>query len=124
MNRQPSTAPFHRAKRAAALEVSEIVQISEAAKALRDQGSDILSFGTGEPDFPTPPHVIEAAHRAALDGQTYYPPTQGTPELRAAIAEDFLRWHGSRPDISEIVVSTGGKQVISNAFLATIDSGD
>lgn len=124
MTMQHPTVRFRRAARAAALEVSEIVQISEAARALKDQGRDILSFGTGEPDFPTPAHVIEAAHQAALDGQTRYPPTQGTVALRKAIADDFQRWHGVRPEISEIIVSTGAKQVISNAFLATIDPGD
>ncbi len=124
MDAPPSPAPFRRARRAAALEVSEIVRVSEQARTLKAQGRDILSFGTGEPDFPTPPHAIEAAHRAALDGQTNYPPTQGTPALRAAIAEDNARWTGVRPDPGEIIVSTGAKQVISNAFLATVDPGD
>ena len=98
MTMQHPTVRFRRAARAAALEVSEIVQISEAARALKDQGRDILSFGTGEPDFPTPAHVIEAAHQAALDGQTRYPPTQGTVALRKAIADDFQRcWHKKCP---------------------------
>lgn len=124
MTAQPPLAPFRRARRAAALDVSEIVQISEAARALKEQGRDILTFGTGEPDFPTPAHVIEAAHRAALDGETRYPPTQGTAALRRAIAADVLRWTGVRVEIPEIIVSTGAKQVISNAFLATLDPGD
>lgn len=124
MTLHPPTARFRRAARAAALAVSEIVQISEAARAMKDGGKDILSFGTGEPDFPTPAHVIEAAHQAALDGQTRYPPTQGTAALREAIADDSQRWHGVRPEISDVIISSGAKQVISNAFLATIDPGE
>lgn len=111
---------FRRSKRASALELSEIVQISEAAKALKSSGKAVLSFGTGEPDFPTPPHVIEAAHQAALAGDTGYPPTQGTPDLRAAVAAQA----GFEAAAGNVIVSTGAKQVISNAFLATLDPGD
>lgn len=112
--------PFRRSRRAAALELSEIVRISEAAKALKDAGKPVLSFGTGEPDFPTPPHVIEAAHHAALSGDTSYPPTQGTPSLRKAIAARA----GFAAAPGNVIVCTGAKQVISNAFLATLDPGD
>lgn len=110
--------PFRRAKRMTGLEISEIVQISERAGALKKAGRDVVSLATGEPDFPTPPHVIEAAHRAALNGQTRYPPTLGTAELRAAVAADA----GATP--AEVIVSTGAKQVIANAMLATLDAGD
>ncbi len=111
---------FRRSRRAAALELSEIVRISEAAKGLKDSGKPVLSFGTGEPDFPTPPHVIEAARQAALAGDTGYPPTQGTAALRAAIAAQA----GFATVPASVIVSTGAKQVISNAFLATLDPGD
>ena len=57
---------FRRAERLQGLELSEIVQVSEAARAMRDAGHDVIALSTGEPDFPTPPHVVEAAHRAAL----------------------------------------------------------
>lgn len=113
-------APFRRAQRAAALSLSEIVRISEAARALQAEGKPVLTFGTGEPDFPTPPHVIEAAHQAALAGQTTYPPTQGTPALRQAIADQA----GFECDPAQVIVSTGAKQVLSNAFMATLDPGD
>ena len=111
---------FRRSRRASQLALSEIVRISEAARALRAEGRDVLTFGTGEPDFPTPGHVIEAAHQAALRGETTYPPTQGTPALRNAIADAA----GFPADPAEVLVSTGAKQVIANAFLATLDPGD
>ena len=111
---------FRRSSRAAALELSEIVKISESARALKQAGKDVLSFGTGEPDFPTPRHVIDAAMAAARDGETNYPPTQGTPGLRAAIAEDS----GYNIDPAQIIVSTGAKQVLSNALQASLDPGD
>lgn len=115
---------FIRSQRASSLQVSEIVRISEAAISLRDKGRDILTFGTGEPDFPTPEHVIEAAHVAAKTGQTKYPPTQGIGPLRKAIVADWERTTGVLAEPSQVIVSNGAKQVISNAFLATIDPGD
>ncbi|MDU8926164.1 pyridoxal phosphate-dependent aminotransferase [Alisedimentitalea sp. MJ-SS2] len=111
---------FHPSDRAASLSLSEIVQISEAAARLRAEGKPVLSFGTGEPDFPTPPHVIEAAHKAALDGKTTYPATQGVGELRNAIATRA----GFTCDPTQVIVSTGAKQVLSNAFLASLNPGD
>ena len=109
---------FRRAQRIAALEISEIVQLSERAVALRAQGQDVVALSTGEPDFPTPPHVVEAAHQAALAGQTRYPATLGTSDLRAAVAAQYA------VSQSEVIVSTGAKQVIANAMLATLDPGD
>jgi aspartate aminotransferase len=113
-------ADFRRSRRASALSLSEIVRISEAARALQAQGKPVLTFGTGEPDFPTPGHVIEAAHQAALAGQTSYTPTQGVAPLRQAVADQA----GFEVDASEVLISTGAKQVLSNAFLATLDPGD
>ena len=106
------------ASRLAEISLSEIVRIAERARQMRAGGRDVISLGTGEPDFPTPPQVIEAAHRAALAGQTGYPPTAGTPELREAVAEK----HGCAP--AQTIISTGAKQVIANAMLATLDPGD
>ncbi len=111
-------ARFRRAGRIADIEISEIVRISEAASALRAAGRDVLSLGTGEPDFPTPDHVIAAAHAAALAGETRYPPTKGTAGLRRAIAG----LAGVTPD--EVIVSTGAKQVLSNLMLASLNAGD
>ncbi|WP_170373422.1 pyridoxal phosphate-dependent aminotransferase [Ruegeria arenilitoris] len=118
MTIQNSSSGFRRAGRLDGIELSEIVQISERAAQLRAQGVDVIALSTGEPDFPTPPHVVEAAHKAALEGQTRYPATAGTPALRAAIAEQA----GVEP--AQVIVSTGAKQVLAGAFLATLDSGD
>ncbi len=109
---------FTRSARITDLEISEIVQLSEKAAALKAAGRDVVALSTGEPDFPTPDHVIEAAHRAALAGKTRYPATLGTAELRAAIAAQ----NGVTP--AEVMVSTGAKQVLANAMLASLNPGD
>lgn len=106
------------AARLKGLELSEIVQISERAAALRAEGRDIIALSTGEPDLPTPDFVIEAAHQAACAGPTRYTATVGTPQLRAAVAQRA----GVTP--SEVIISTGAKQVLANAMLATLDPGD
>jgi len=118
------TDPFRRAERIASVELSEILQISEAAAALKKAGHDVISLGTGEPDFPTPPAVIDAAYRAAQAGETTYTATAGTPALRQAIAADCEKVNGYRPEAAEIIVSTGAKQVIFNAMFATLEPGD
>ncbi|TMV10053.1 pyridoxal phosphate-dependent aminotransferase [Ruegeria sediminis] len=118
MTIQNSLGGFRRAGRLDGIELSEIVRITERAAQLRAQGVDVIALSTGEPDFPTPPHVVEAAHRAAQDGQTRYPPTAGTPALRAAIAAEA----GAEP--ANVIVSTGAKQVLAGAFLASLDPGD
>lgn len=110
--------PFEPAERLQGVALSEIVQISERAGRLRAEGRDIVALSTGEPDFPTPDFVIDAAMRAAREGRTRYTPTMGAPDLRAAVAEE----HGC--DSDEVIVSTGAKQVISNALLATLNPGD
>ncbi|RCW23980.1 aspartate aminotransferase [Ciceribacter lividus] len=115
---QAGAAGFRRASRIASLEISEIVQLAERSAVLRAEGRDVISFATGEPDFPTPQHVVEGAHAAALAGKTRYPATVGTPELRAAIA----KINGVTP--KEVIVSTGAKQVLANAMLATLEPGD
>ncbi|VDC22494.1 pyridoxal phosphate-dependent aminotransferase [Pseudogemmobacter humi] len=109
---------FTRASRIADLEISEIVQLTEKAAALKAAGRDVVALSTGEPDFPTPDHIIEAAHRAALAGKTRYPATLGTPELRRAIADG----NGVAP--ANVIVSTGAKQVLANAMLASLNEGD
>jgi aspartate aminotransferase len=106
------------APRLTGLEISEIVQITERAATLKASGRDIIALSTGEPDFPSPDHVIAAAHAAALSGKTRYTATIGTADLRAAIAQD------AGAVVAEVIVSTGAKQVIANAMLATLDTGD
>ncbi|WP_170410064.1 pyridoxal phosphate-dependent aminotransferase [Ruegeria atlantica] len=109
---------FQPADRLDGIELSEIVRISEQAARLRAQGVDVIALSTGEPDFPTPQHVVEAAHRAAVDGQTRYPATAGTPALREAIATEA----GARPE--NVIVSTGAKQVLSCAMMASLNPRD
>ena len=116
--------PFRRAARIATVELSEILQISEAAAAMKQAGLNVISLGTGEPDFPTPAPVTLAAHQAALAGETTYTATAGTLALRQAIALGCARDNGFTPDTSEIIVSTGAKQVIFNALFATLEPGD
>ena len=113
-----AAATLRLAPRLTGLEISEIVQITERAAALKAAGQDIIALSTGEPDFPTPDHVIAAAHAAALAGKTRYTATIGTADLRAAIAQD------AGAAVAEVIVSTGAKQVIANAMLATLDAGD
>ena len=115
---------FRRSRNATALQLSEIVQITEAAKAMRASGQDILSFSTGEPDFPTPDHVIEATCAAIRNGAIAYPATQGTLELRRAICDSASSDLGGSPDPADVIVSNGVKQVLSNALQATLDPDD
>lgn len=104
--------------------VSASAAMTQRARDLALRGIDVVSLSSGEPDFPTPPHGIEAAHAAALAGDTKYPPLDGTPTLKAAIARKFKRDNGLDYDLSQILVSGGGKQVIFNAVLATCNAGD
>nr|WP_321983164.1 pyridoxal phosphate-dependent aminotransferase [uncultured Lichenicoccus sp.] len=103
---------------------SQTIAITTKARALKASGRDIISLSAGEPDFDTPPNVKQAAIRAIEAGQTKYTDVAGTLALRQAIAERFRLDAGLdyRPD--EIIVSTGGKQVIYNAMVATLDVGD
>ncbi len=111
---------FIRSDRISRIALSEIVQISEKAAHMKAQGHDVLALSTGEPDFPTPDHICHAAHLAMKMGQTRYTATAGTPALRAAIAGSAT--YADQP--SEVIVSTGAKQVLANLFLATLNAGD
>ncbi|RUV30966.1 pyridoxal phosphate-dependent aminotransferase [Mesorhizobium sp. M5C.F.Ca.IN.020.32.2.1] len=97
---------------------------SQAAKALRAKGVDVIDLGLGEPDFPTPPHIIEAAFAAARSGDTLYTAAAGTPAVRQAIAEKFRRENGLDYTADDIVVANGAKQIIFNALMATLENGD
>ncbi len=110
------------AQRLAAAPPAAIVTLSARAREMRAQGLDVIALTIGEPDFATPAHVIEAAHQAALAGQTKYPPSDGAPALKAAIQRSLAR-DGLRYGLDEIVVGNGGKQVIFDALMATLDPG-
>ncbi|MFT9026213.1 pyridoxal phosphate-dependent aminotransferase [Acetobacter indonesiensis] len=112
------------ARRMQGLPAPATIEMARRARALRAEGKQVISLALGEPDFPTPPAVVQAAHQAALDGQTKYPPVDGTPALKAAIVRKFLRENALEYSLDEIMVSNGGKQVIFNAFMATLNDGD
>ena len=112
------------ARRLARSRVAATVAMTIRARALRAEGADVLTLTIGEPDFDTPPHAIEAAHSAALAGDTKYPPQDGTGALKHAVARMFLRDHGLTFAPDQIVVGNGGKQVIFDALLATVEEGD
>ena len=116
MRDEPSD--FRRAGRIDGIEISQIVQISETAAQMCADGHDVVSLSTGAPDFPTPDFVVAAAHEAAVAGQTGYTATAGTNALRDAIAAEY------GAERAQVVVSTGAKQVLANAMLATLDEGD
>lgn len=103
---------------------SQTTAMTDRATQLREAGRDVISLSVGEPDFATPPHVLEAA-KAALDGgQTKYTPVGGTSRLKQAAALHFARDLGIEVPASQVTVSAGGKQAIFHAMLATISEGD
>jgi aspartate aminotransferase len=93
-------------------------------KTLRAEGRDIIGLTAGEPDFDTPPHIVEAAYRAMKAGQTRYTVVDGTPELKRAIVDKFKRENGLTFAPDQVSVGNGGKQVIYNALTATVQRGD
>ncbi|AQS88790.1 aspartate aminotransferase [Neoasaia chiangmaiensis NBRC 101099] len=103
---------------------SQTIAISQKARELKAAGRDIISLSAGEPDFDTPANVKAAAIRAIEAGETRYTDVAGTPALRAAIAARLNADFQTDYRAEEIVVSTGGKQVIYNAMVATLDAGD
>jgi aspartate aminotransferase len=103
---------------------SATIQITQKARDLKAAGRDIISLSVGEPDFDTPQNIKDAAVAAIARGETKYPPVSGIPALREAIAAKFKRENNLTYKPSEVIVGTGGKQVIYNAFLATVNAGD
>ena len=97
---------------------------AQRARELRASGVDIIELAQGEPDFNTPDHVIEAAYKAMHAGQTHYTPADGTAELKAAIVAKFRRENGLEYKPENISAGAGGKQVLHNALMATLDPGD
>ncbi len=112
------------AERLERISPSQTIAISTKARALKAAGRDIISLSAGEPDFDTPRNVKDAAIRAIEAGETKYTDVAGTPALRRAIAEKFRRDSGLDYKPEEIIVATGGKQVIYNAMVATLNPGD
>jgi aspartate aminotransferase len=112
------------AERLNRVSVSASVIMTIKARELGAQGIKVISLASGEPDFPSPPHAIEAAHQAALAGDTKYPPQDGTKRLKEAVQRKFKRDNNLDYALDEIMITNGGKQSIFNAFMATVDPGD
>ena len=103
---------------------SQTIAITAKARALKAAGRNVIGLSSGEPDFDTPQHVKDAAIRAIQAGETKYTDVSGTLALREAVAAKFKRDSGLDYAPDEVIVSTGGKQVIYNAMVATMDAGD
>jgi len=103
---------------------SATIAVSQKARELKEAGRDVIGLGAGEPDFDTPDHIKAAAIDAINRGETKYTPVPGINELREAIAAKFKRENNLDYKPEQVIASTGGKQVIYNAFAATLDPGD
>ncbi|MGW4380711.1 pyridoxal phosphate-dependent aminotransferase [Kitasatospora sp. NPDC004531] len=111
--------------RVGAIAESATLAVDAKAKALKAAGRPVIGFGAGEPDFPTPGYIVDAAVAACQDPANHrYTPAGGLPELKAAIAAKTLRDSGYQVDASQVLVTNGGKQAIYNAFAAILDPGD
>jgi aspartate/methionine/tyrosine aminotransferase len=111
--------------RIAAIEESATLAVDAKAKALKAAGEDVVGFGAGEPDFPTPEHIVEAAVAACRDPKNHkYTPAGGLPELKAAIAEKTKRDSGYEVKASQVIVTNGGKHALYDAFATLLDPGD
>lgn len=103
---------------------SATIAVSQKARELKGEGRDIIGLGAGEPDFDTPDNIKQAAIEAINRGETKYTDVPGILPLREAIAAKFKRENGLDYDPSQVIASTGGKQILYNAFAATLDAGD
>lgn len=112
------------AARAERARLSASARAAQRARELRAEGKNIIELAQGEPDFNTPDHVIEAAYQAMRAGQTHYTPVDGTPELKAAIVAKFKRENGLECKPENVSAGAGGKQILYNALMATLNPGD
>ncbi|SBW28649.1 Aspartate aminotransferase [Candidatus Protofrankia californiensis] len=104
---------------------SATLAVDATAKALRAAGRDVIGFGAGEPDFPTPDHVVAAAEKACSDPKMHrYTPAAGLPELREAVADKTRRDSGLDVPASAVIITNGGKQAVYQAFATLLDPGD
>ena len=103
---------------------SPTMAVTSKAREMKAAGIDVIGLGAGEPDFDTPDNIKEAAIEAIKRGDTKYTAVDGTPALKKAIQTKFLRENGLSYELDQITVGTGGKQVLYNAFMATVNKGD
>lgn len=112
-------------RRIAAIAESATLKVDAKAKSLQAEGKHVISYAAGEPDFPTPQNIVEAASRAVLDPKNYrYTPAAGLPELREAIAAKTLRDSGLAVGAAQVIVTNGGKQAVYQSFATLLDPGD
>lgn len=112
-------------RRIAAIAPSATLAVDSKAKALKAEGRPVIGFGAGEPDFPTPDYIVEAAAKAVRDPKNHrYTAAAGLPELKKAIAEKTKRDSGIDIDPAQVIVTNGGKQAVYEAFATVIDEGD
>jgi len=111
-------------QRAEQIKPSATLAIDAKAKQMRAEGVDVLGFGAGEPDFPTPAHIVEAAVAAVRGGDTRYTPVGGTAELKGAICRSLERDYSLNYTPGEVTASCGAKHTLFNLFLALLDQGD
>ena len=112
------------AERLSRIKPSPTIAVTQKARELKAAGRDVIGLGAGEPDFDTPDNIKEAAIAAIRRGETKYTAVDGTPELKAAIVAKFRRDNDLDYKPEQITVGTGGKQVLFNAMVATLDPGD
>ena len=112
------------AQRLSLIKPSPTIAVTQKARELKAAGRDVIGLGAGEPDFDTPENIKDAAIAAIRRGDTKYTPVDGTPALKAAISGKFKRENGLDYQEDQITVGSGGKQVIYNALLATVEQGD
>ena len=103
---------------------SATIAMTQKARDLKAKGREVISLSVGEPDFDTPDNIKQAAIKAIERGETKYPPVLGIPPLREAIAAKFKRENGLDYKATDTIVATGGKQILYNAFLVTMNEGD
>lgn len=106
------------------IQPSPTIAMSIKARELKAEGKDIIELAAGEPDFPTPSHIIEAAEDAMSRGETKYTDPDGTPALKQAVCDKFKRDNNLEYVTSQVTIGTGGKQVLYNALMATLNEGD
>jgi aspartate/methionine/tyrosine aminotransferase len=112
-------------KRIGGIAESATLAVDAKAKALKAAGRPVIGFGAGEPDFPTPPAIVEAAQAACADPRNHrYTPAAGLPELREAVAAKTLRDSGYEVAASQVLITNGGKQAVYQAFATIVDPGD
>lgn len=119
------TSEHRVSRRIAAIAESATLAVDAKAKALKAAGEPVIGFGAGEPDFPTPAHIVEAAVAACRNPVNHrYSPTAGIPDLRAAIATKTARDSGYRCEAAQVLVTNGGKHAVYNTFQTLLDPGD